>query len=303
MPTTDVIPPTDVAKTVARALAEDIGDGDRNALLADADAPAHAVVVARENAILSGRPWFDAVFAALDAEIRIDWRYADGERMRSETPVCELRGPARAVLSGERTALNFLQLLSGVASATHDYVERVKGTDTEIVDTRKTLPGLRSAQRYAVRCGGGVNHRFGLFDAILIKENHIMAAGGINAAVAGARAQSPDLFLQVEVETLEELDAALEAGVDAVLLDNFATHVLARAVHMTDAHRRRFRRHIIIEASGDITRTNVREIADTGVDRISIGGLTKHVRATDFSMRMQVDAPATGDPAVYDGRA
>ncbi|ROO32495.1 carboxylating nicotinate-nucleotide diphosphorylase [Salinisphaera orenii] len=297
MPTIDFNPPAEVADTVARALAEDIGDGDRNALLADAAAPANAVVVARENAILSGRPWFDAVFAALDADVRIDWSYDDGERMRSETPVCELHGPARAVLSGERTALNFLQLLSGVASTTHDYVERVKGTNTGIVDTRKTLPGLRSAQRYAVRCGGGVNHRFGLFDAILIKENHIMAAGGIEAAVAGARAQSPDLFLQVEVETLEELDAALEAGVDAVLLDNFATHVLARAVHMADAHRRRFRRQIVIEASGDITLTNVREIADTGVDRISIGGLTKHIRATDFSMRMQVNAPARGDPA------
>ncbi len=279
--------PADLETMVERALAEDIGDGDRNAALVEPELYARATIVARENAILSGRAWFDAVFAALDPAVAIEWRFGDGQRVSADTLLCHLQGPARALLTGERTALNFLQLLSGVASVTNEYVERVKGTNTAIVDTRKTLPGLRSAQKYAVRCGGGANHRFGLFDAILIKENHIMAAGSIGQAVARARDSAPNLFLQVEVETLEELEQALEAGVDALLLDNLKSHVLTRAVNMAKAHQRRFRRHIVIEASGDINLKNVREIADTGVDRISIGGLTKHVRATDFSMRMQ----------------
>ncbi len=279
--------PADLESVVERALAEDVGDGDRNAALVEPDARARATIIARENAILAGHAWFDAVFAALDPDIDIEWHYDDGRRVPADTPLCHLHGQARALLSGERTALNFLQLLSGVASVTNEYVERVKGTDTTIVDTRKTLPGLRSAQKYAVRCGGGANHRFGLFDAILIKENHIMAAGSIDQAVARARDNAPELFLQVEVETLEELEQALEAGVDALLLDNLESHVLTRAVNMAKAHQRRFRRHIVIEASGDINLKNVREIADTGVDRISVGGLTKHVRATDFSMRMQ----------------
>lgn len=278
--------PDDIEDVVAGALAEDVGDGDCNAALIDEGGTANGRVIVRENAILAGRPWFDAVFAALDERVRIEWAQTDGDRIRAEHTVCTLSGPIRAVLTGERTALNFLQLLSGVASATFDYVERVKGTNTQIVDTRKTLPGLRSAQKYAVRCGGGANHRFGLFDALLIKENHIMAAGSIATAVSRAREQSPNLFLQVEVENLTELDEALEAGVDGVLLDNFPTHVLARAVNKADAHRRRFRKQLVIEASGDISLTNVREIADTGVDRISIGGLTKHLRATDFSMRL-----------------
>lgn len=281
--------PRDLETTVEQALLEDIGDGDRNAALVGPEVQARAVLVARENAVLAGTAWFDASFTALNADVAIEWQYADGQRVPMEAPLCHLQGPARALLTGERTALNFLQLLSGVASATHEYVERVKGTQTAIVDTRKTLPGLRSAQKYAVRCGGGDNHRFGLFDAILIKENHIMAAGSIEAAVAGARDASPELTVQVEVETLEELEQALEAGVDAILLDNFESHMLTRAVNMAKAHARRFRRHLKIEASGDINLKNVREVADTGVDRISIGGLTKHVRATDFSMRMQVD--------------
>lgn len=287
MPTPDLTLPADIAATVNRALAEDVGDGDRNAALVDPDLFASATVVVRENAILAGSPWFEQVFAALDERVSFDWAYADGQRIRSNTTVCRIEGPVRALLTGERTALNFLQLLSGVACSTFDFVERVKGTNTQIVDTRKTLPGLRSAQRYAVRCGGGFNHRFGLFDALLIKENHIAAAGGIGAAVKRARETAAGLFVQVEVESLEELDQALEAGVDGVLLDNLASHVLARAVNMSDAHRRRFRRDLLIEASGDINLRNVREIADTGVDRISIGGLTKHIKATDFSMRMQ----------------
>jgi nicotinate-nucleotide pyrophosphorylase (carboxylating) len=289
MPEKDLTLPDDIQDVVERALAEDIGDGDRNAALVDETLQASARVVVRENAILSGAPWFERSFKALDERVQIDWLSNDGERIRSNTTVCEIRGPVRALLTGERTALNFLQLLSGVATSTFEFVERVKGTYTQIIDTRKTLPGLRSAQRYAVRCGGGMNHRFGLFDAILIKENHIMAAGSIETAVRRARDSAAGQFVQVEIETLEELEQALEAGCDGVLLDNLASHVLARAVNMADAHRRRFRRDIVIEASGDINLRNVREIADTGVDRISIGGLTKHLRATDFSMRMHTD--------------
>ncbi|ERJ18948.1 Nicotinate-nucleotide pyrophosphorylase carboxylating protein [Salinisphaera shabanensis E1L3A] len=289
MPEKDLTLPDDIQDVVERALAEDIGDGDRNAALVDETLQASARVVVRENAILSGAPWFERSFKALDERVQIEWLSNDGERIRSNTTVCEIRGPVRALLTGERTALNFLQLLSGVATSTFEFVERVKGTNTQIIDTRKTLPGLRSAQRYAVRCGGGMNHRFGLFDAILIKENHIMAAGSIETAVSRARDSAAGQFVQVEIETLEELEQALEAGCDGVLLDNLASHVLARAVNMADAHRRRFRRDIVIEASGDINLRNVREIADTGVDRISIGGLTKHLRATDFSMRMHTD--------------
>jgi len=287
MPPIDLTLPADIGPMVDQALAEDVGDGDRNAALIDPGVRASASVVVRENAILAGSPWFERVFSALDKGVSIEWAYSDGQRIRSNTAVCRIEGPVRALLTGERTALNFLQLLSGVASATSDFVERVKGTNTQIIDTRKTLPGLRSAQRYAVRCGGGINHRFGLFDAILIKENHIMAAGSIETAVQRARETAEGLFVQVEIETLEELEQALEAGIDGVLLDNLPSHVLARAVNMADAHRRRFRRDIVIEASGDINLRNVREIADTGVDRISIGGLTKHIKATDFSMRMQ----------------
>lgn len=286
MATKDLTLPADIDTTVHEALTEDVGDGDRNAALVDAGLHASASVVARENAILAGSAWFERVFAALDTQVSVEWAYGDGERVRSNTTVCRVDGPVRALLTGERTALNFLQLLSGVASSTFDFVERVKGTNTHIVDTRKTLPGLRSAQRYAVRCGGGINHRFGLFDAILIKENHITVSGSIDTAVRRARETADGLFVQVEIETLEELDQALEAGTDGVLLDNLPSHVLARAVNMADAHRRRFRRDIVIEASGDINLRNVREIADTGVDRISIGGLTKHIKATDFSMRM-----------------
>lgn len=279
--------PDDVADTVARALAEDLGDGDRNALLVPADAHADATVTAREACVLAGEPWFEAVFAQLDEAVRIDWRAADGDTLRPGSVVCELRGPARPLLSGERTALNFLQMLSGVATTTRRYVDRVKGTGAAILDTRKTLPGLRSAQKYAVRCGGGVNHRAGLFDAILIKENHIAAAGSITAAVAAARRLPGDLFVQVEVEGFAELEEALAAGVDALLLDNFASHMLTRAVAMCRRHRRPDGAPTAIEVSGDVNLGNVRGIADTGVDRISVGGLTKHVTAIDLSMRLR----------------
>src|SRR5699024_10189269 len=262
--------PDDLHTTVERALREDIGDGDRNAALVDGTAQARAVLIARESAILAGTAWFDAAFRAIHPDMHIEWLHADGQRIAKDTPLCELQGPTRALLTGERTALNFLLLLSGVATATHEFVERVKGTDTAIVDSRKTLPGLRSAQQYAIRCGGGSNHRRGLYDAILIKDKHIAGAGSIAAAVERARAQSPELPIQVEIETLDELEQALEAGVEAVLLDNLPTHVLARAVNMAKAHGRRFRRDIMIKASGNISLKNVREVADTGVTRISI---------------------------------
>src|SRR5699024_4135542 len=276
--------PDDLQPTVERALLEDIGDGDRNAALVDRDARARATLIARENAVLAGGPWFDATFAAIHPDVEIAWQHGDGRRIPKDTPLCTVQGPTRALLTAERTALNFLQMLSGVATTTHEFVERVKGTDTAIVDTRKTLPGLRGAQKYAVRCGGGQNHRFGLYDAILIKESHIAGAGSVAAAISRARDISPELTVQVEIETLEELEQTLDAGVDAILLDNLPTHVLARAVNMATAHARRFRRDIMIEASGNISLRNVREIADTGVTRISIGGLTKHIRAVDYSL-------------------
>lgn len=277
----------DIKSTVELALLEDIGDGDRNAALVDRDAQGRAVLVARENAILAGTAWFDTVFTSLDPDIRIEWRYGDGQRIPDDETLCTVQGAVRMLLTGKRTALNFLQMMSGVASTTHEYVERVKGTGTAIVDTRETLPGLRSAEKYAVYCGGGENHRLGLYDAFVIKANHIAAAGSVEAAVDRARKVAPELTVQVEVETLEELDETLEAGVDAILLDSFATHVLARAVNKAKAHGRRFRRDIMIEAAGDISLRNVREIADTGVDRIAIGELTRHVRATDYCLGIE----------------
>lgn len=279
--------PNDIAETVARALAEDVGDGDRTAALVPAEATARATVVAREAGIIAGSPWFTEVYRQLDERVSIRWHSTDGDALRPEDTVCELSGPARALLTGERTSLNFLQMLSGVATATRRYVERIKGTRAQVLDTRKTLPGLRSAQKYAIRCGGGENHRFGLFDAILIKENHIAVIGSITMAVERARAESPDLPIQVEVEDLTELDEALACDVDAVLLDNFPSHILARAVNMIRRHRRANRQSILIEASGDINLRNVRDVADNEVDRISIGGLTKHVTAIDLSMRLQ----------------
>lgn len=280
-------PPGDIAETVRLALAEDIGDGDRNAAIIDEHAKATAQVVAKEPGVLAGIAWFDEVFAQLDGQVNTTWHVQDGEALRVGQVLCDLSGPTRALLTGERTALNFLQLLSGVATSTKRYVERVKGTRASILDTRKTLPGLRSAQKYAVLCGGGKNHRFGLFDAILIKENHIAAAGSITAAVNMARTQNPDLPIQVEVENLTELDEALEVDVESVLLDNFESHILARAVNMARREKRRNRELVQVEASGDINLTNVRDVADNEVDRISIGGLTKHITAIDLSLRLK----------------
>jgi len=276
-------PPGDVAATVARALDEDIGDGDRTALLVPADRRARAEIVCREAAVLCGAYWLDEVYRQLDDAVVVRWHAEDGERIAAGQAVCEITGPARSLLTGERTALNFLQLLSGTTTTTRAYVDAVAGTRARILDTRKTLPGLRRTQKYAVRCGGGDNHRMGLHDAILIKENHIHAAGSITAAVHESRRIDARLAVEVEVESLSEVDEALAAGADILLLDNFGPDDLAGAV----AANRAASRSAQLEASGNVNLDNVAAIAATGVDRISIGALTKDVRAVDLSMRFR----------------
>jgi nicotinate-nucleotide pyrophosphorylase (carboxylating) len=266
--------------TVALALAEDVGGGDLTAALIPEATQAEATVISREPAVLCGTAWFDAVFQQLDARAVTDWRAADGDRIGPDQLLCVLKGPARALLTGERTALNFLQALSGTATLARRYADLVAGTDAVILDTRKTLPGLRLAQKYAVRRGGCQNHRIGLFDAVLIKENHIMAAGSIGQAIATARHLYPDVTVEVEVENLAELEEALAARPDIVMLDNFDLATLAVAVRIAD-------RQVKLEASGNVNFDTVRPIAETGVDYISIGGLTKDVRAVDFSMRFR----------------
>ena len=248
----------------------------------EAERPAKARVTARDSAVLCGAAWFDEVFRQVDPAIRVTWRHADGALVAPDAVVCELAGPAQAMLSGERTALNFLQTLSGTATAAQRFAAAVRGTRARILDTRKTLPGLRSAQKYAVRCGGAHNHRQGLFDAILIKENHIAAVGSIAEAVRRARADSPSLLLEVEVESLAALEEALKAGADRLLLDNFTLPQLRAAVARRDAHAGK---RPELEASGGIDLGNVHAVAETGVDWISIGAMTKHVHATDYSMR------------------
>ncbi len=275
-----------VAADVQRALAEDLGSGDATAELLPADATASAYVITREAAVLCGQAWFEACFRALDPAVAIRWLAADGDRLTAGQTFVELQGNARALVSAERCALNFVQTLSATASVTAAHVAAVAGTRTRILDTRKTLPGLRIAQKYAVRCGGGSNHRIGLFDAILIKENHIAAAGSLSAAVAAARARHPELLLEVEVENFDELHEALAAGVDRVMLDEFSDADLGRAV--TDVGGR-----AEIEVSGGVDLTRLRTIAASGVDFISIGALTKHVRAIDLSMRVKLDARHT----------
>ncbi|MGK6309582.1 carboxylating nicotinate-nucleotide diphosphorylase [Variovorax sp. DT-64] len=269
----------------ARALREDVGDGDLTAALVPAGSRATARVLLREPAVLCGAPWVEAVVQQLDPQARIAWRGAEGARCAADQVVLEIEGDARALLTAERTALNFLQLLSAVATRTADYVEAVRGTRAVIVDTRKTLPGLRLAQKYAVRTGGGTNHRIGLYDAILIKENHIAAAGGISAALraageAGRRAR----FVEIEVETLEQLDEALAQGARMILLDNMDLPTLREAVRRNDAAASN---RAVLEISGGVTIDSVRGLAETGVDRISIGALTKDIKAIDFSMRFQ----------------
>jgi nicotinate-nucleotide pyrophosphorylase (carboxylating) len=265
----------------ARALAEDVGGGDLTASLVPADRQARAVVIARESAIVCGGPWVVATVRQLQPQAAVTWAVTEGQRCSTGQPVLELRGSARALLTAERTALNFLQLLSAVATKTALYVEAVKGTRASIVDTRKTLPGLRLAQKYAVRTGGGTNHRIGLYDAILIKENHIAAAGGVIPVLRAAeRAAAGAGFVEIEVETLAQLEDALAAGARMVLLDNMDVATLREAVRLNAGR-------AVLEISGGVTLEKVRELAETGVDRISIGALTKDVKATDYSMRFK----------------
>lgn len=274
--------PAYVSQTVATALQEDVGSGDLTARLIPAERTAHATVITREDAVLCGTAWFDEVFRQLDARIRVSWSAHDGDRVRADQQVCTLDGPARSLLTGERAALNFLQSLSGTATVTRTYVDAVAGTKCRILDTRKTIPGLRLAQKYAVLCGGGTNHRIGLFDAILVKENHIAAAGSIAAAVTEARRLDSKVLLEVEVENLVQLREALDAKVDRILLDNFSLEDMREAVRITQQH---VSARTGLEASGNMTLATLRKVAETGVDFISVGSLTKHVRAIDLSMR------------------
>jgi nicotinate-nucleotide pyrophosphorylase (carboxylating) len=274
--------PADVATVVSRAIAEDLRDGDLTADLIARTSLAVARVVARESATLCGRAWFDETFRQLDPRVSVVWQADDGAPIAADSIVCELRGPARSIVTGERTALNFLQTLSGTATATRGYVELVAGTRTRILDTRKTLPGLRLAQKYAVRCGGGENHRIGLFDAVLIKENHIAAVGSVTAAVATARRQSPHVMIEVEVETLEQLREALATDADRIMLDDFSLDDMRAGVKLRDGHGGKRQE---LEASGSVDAAKLKAVAATGVDFVSIGAITKHVRAIDFSMR------------------
>ena len=277
------VPADEITRNVRQALAEDVGDGDLTAGLIPPDAEARAGVISREDAVLCGRAWFDEVFRQLDPRVNIAWSRHDGDEVCANQPLCALHGPARSLLTGERTALNFLQTLSGTASTTRDYVRAVQGTGAIILDTRKTIPGLRLAQKYAVTCGGGHNHRRGLYDGILIKENHIRASGSIAAALAAARAQtSDDMLLEVEVENLDQLRQALTAGAQRLLLDNFSPAALRQAVQENAGRAQ-------LEASGGINLANIRAIAETGVNFISLGSLTKHIRAVDLSMRFESD--------------
>ncbi len=276
------LPPAALIDTdVAHAFAEDIGTGDATAELLPVHARARAALTCREDAVIAGSAWFDACFRKLDPDVEITWQVADGERVAAGSVICQLEGQARALVSAERSALNFLQLLSATATSTARYVAAVAGTGVRLLDTRKTLPGLRLAQKYAVRCGGGENHRIGLYDAILIKENHIIAAGGIAAAIAAARRLHPELLLEVEVENLDELKQALDAGVHRVMLDNFTPELMREAVALTAGR-------VPLEVSGNVGLDTITEYARTGVDYISIGALTKHIRAVDLSLRLEL---------------
>ncbi len=271
--------PADIADTVCRALAEDIGAGDLTAALIPAHARGAASVLTRETAVLCGTAWFDEVFRQLDADTRIEWQARDGDRVRAGDTLCRLDGVARTLLTGERAALNFLQTLSGTATRAAAYAQAVAHTQAKVLDTRKTLPGLRTAQKYATACGGAQNHRLGLYDGILIKENHITAAGSIATALAQAQKQAPaGVFVEIEVEDLTQLREALAAGAKRILLDNFDLAALAAAV--SEANGR-----ATLEASGGVTLENIAAVAETGVDFISIGEMTKNVRAVDLSMR------------------
>ena len=272
---------SEIERNVAAALAEDVGSGDLTAQLTPAGKTARAVVICQQEAVICGQPWFEATIRSLDARATVSWLAAEGTQVAAGPRICEIRGQARALLTAERVALNFLQTLSGVATVTRHYVEAIAGTRARIVDTRKTLPGLRLAQKYAVRVGGGSNHRLGLYDAMLIKENHIAAAGGIRQAITQARKLArTGAWIQVEVENLDQLREALDAGATMILLDNMSPDRMREAVKIAGDRAE-------LEASGGITLENVRAIAETGVHRISVGALTKDVRAADFSMRFE----------------
>lgn len=266
---------------VRRALAEDVGSGDITAALIPADRQARATIISREPATLCGTAWADEVFRQVDPQISVEWLAADGDRLEPNQPFCLLSGPARGLLTGERCALNFIQTLSATATRSRYFADLVEGTGVKLLDTRKTLPGLRLAQKYAVTCGGCHNHRIGLFDAFLIKENHIAACGGIQAAVSQARALAPGKPVEVEVESLEELRQALEAGADIIMLDELSHEDMRTAVRITAGRAG-------LEASGGINEANLRSVAETGVDYISIGSLTKDVKAVDLSMRLSM---------------
>ena len=275
--------PADLPQQVARALAEDVGSGDLTAALIPADRIGRATVITRERAIVCGLPYVEASFHGVEPQVRLEWRVAEGDSVAANQPLVDLEGPARALLTGERTALNFLQLLSGTATAAHTYAALLEGTNCRLLDTRKTIPGLRSAQKYAVRVGGGHNHRMGLFDGILIKENHIMAAGSIAAAVAAAKRGSARVPIEVEVENLSELQQAIAAGADIAVLDDFSLDAMREAVAVNATAKKPLK----LEASGGITTATIRRIAETGVDFISVGSITKHVQAVDLSMRFE----------------
>lgn len=271
----------DIADNVRAALFEDIGSGDITAALIAADTRAHARVITREDGVLCGRAWVDEVFRQVDVDSQLDWHAEDGQQIEAGATLFEVRGLARSLLTAERSALNFLQLLSGTATRCHHYASLVAGTGVKLLDTRKTIPGLRKAQKYAVRCGGCHNHRIGLYDAFLIKENHISACGGIAAAVREARRLAPGKPVEVEVESLDELQQATEAAADRVMLDNFSLADMRQAVALVA-------RRLELEASGNITEANLRAVAETGVDYISIGALTKDCKALDLSMRLSI---------------
>lgn len=273
------LPEEIISRQVSESLQEDIGSGDVTAALLDPQQRADARVISREAGILCGTAWFDEVFRQLDKSIRIEWSAHDGEPVAPDQTLCRLHGPTHALLTGERTALNFLQTLSGTATITHRFVQAMGNSPTRLLDTRKTVPGMRLAQKYAVRCGGGHNHRIGLYDMVLIKENHIAGCGSIQAAVQAARKQFPDLPIEVEVESLDELKQAITAGAHRILLDNFTTADLRKAVSLTDGRAE-------LEISGNVTLHNITELSAIGVDYISTGAITKHVTALDLSMRV-----------------
>lgn len=284
-PSAAIALPDDLVYQVQQALREDLGSGDITASLIDPNQTAQARVIAREPAILCGQPWFNAVFAAIDPSVTLTWAVPEGALMTADQTILELSGNARSILTAERTALNFLQTLSGTATTTHRWVSHLEGTDAQLLDTRKTIPGLRTAQKYAVKVGGGQNHRMGLFDQFLIKENHIMAAGSISAAIQQAKRLHSSIPVEVEVETLAELEEALQAQADIIMLDNFSLQNVQQAVVIRD---RMQASHCKLEVSGAIEESALLTLAETGVDFISVGALTKHVQATDFSMRFSL---------------